>query len=220
MRKNKGEKLNLLSEEEIKIVLERFKSQNPNPKCKLKWKNPFTLLVAVVLSAQSTDKSVNENTKTLFEVADTPEKMVTLGREKLIEYIKPIGLSNAKSKNIISLSQKLITDFQSQVPHDREKLMQLSGVGRKTANVVLNVVWNEPTMPVDTHLLRICPKIGLAEGDTPETVEQSLLKRIPQEYLINAHHWLILHGRYICTARNPKCKDCSISDICKKNEKD
>ena len=209
---------NLLSIEEIEEVMRRFEKANPNPKCELDWKNPYTLLVSVVLSAQATDKSVNENTKELFKIADTPEKMLALGRERLIEFIRPIGLSNNKSKNIIALSEKLVSDFGGEVPRDREKLMGLPGVGRKTANVVLNVVWNEPTMPVDTHLLRICPKIGLAEGDTPEKVERSLLARIPERFMLHAHHWLILHGRYVCTARKPKCAECPISDICKKNE--
>lgn len=209
---------NLLSIEEIEEVMNRFEKANPNPKCELDWKNPYTLLVSVVLSAQATDKSVNENTKELFKIADTPEKMLALGRERLIEFIRPIGLSNNKSKNIIALSEKLVSDFGGEVPRDREKLMSLPGVGRKTANVVLNVVWNEPTMPVDTHLLRICPKIGLAEGDTPEKVERSLLARIPERFMLHAHHWLILHGRYVCTARKPKCGECPISDICKKNE--
>ncbi len=210
--------LNLLLIEEIEEVMNRFEKANPNPKCELDWKNPYTLLVSVVLSAQATDKSVNENTKELFKIADTPEKMLALGRERLIEFIRPIGLSNNKSKNIIALSEKLVSDFGGEVPRDREKLMSLPGVGRKTANVVLNVVWNEPTMPVDTHLLRICPKIGLAEGDTPEKVERSLLARIPERFMLHAHHWLILHGRYVCTARKPKCAECPISDICKKNE--
>ena len=210
--------LNLLSIEEIEEVMNRFEKANPNPKCELDWKNPYTLLVSVVLSAQATDKSVNENTKELFKIADTPEKMLALGRERLIEFIRPIGLSNNKSKNIIALSEKLVSDFGGEVPRDREKLMSLPGVGRKTANVVLNVVWNEPTMPVDTHLLRICPKIGLAEGDTPEKVERSLLARIPERFMLHAHHWLILHGRYVCTARKPKCDECLIGDVCKKNE--
>ena len=210
--------LNLLSIEEIEEVMNRFEKANPNPKCELDWKNPYTLLVSVVLSAQATDKSVNENTKELFKIADTPEKMLALGRERLIEFIRPIGLSNNKSKNIIALSEKLVSDFGGEVPRDREKLMSLPGVGRKTANVVLNVVWNEPTMPVDTHLLRICPKIGLAEGDTPEKVERSLLSRIPERFMLHAHHWLILHGRYVCTARKPKCAECLVGDVCKKNE--
>ena len=176
--------------------------------------NPYTLLVAVVLSAQATDKSVNLATKELFKVADTPQKMLALGEAALIPYIKSIGLYKNKAANIIKLSQQLIDDFGSEVPDTREELMTLRGVGRKTANVVLNVIFHKPTMPVDTHLLRICPKIGLAEGSTPEQVEESLLERIPPEYLEHAHHWLLLHGRYVCTARNPRCNECIIADIC------
>ena len=194
--------------------MERFKKQNPNPKSELEFKNPYTLLVSVVLSAQATDKSVNLYTKPLYEIADTPFKMLELGQEKLVEFIKPIGLWKNKSKNIIALSQKLIDDFGGKVPETREELMTLPGVGRKTANVVLNIVFGKHTMPVDTHLLRVCPKIGLAEGATPEQVEQSLLKNIPDEYLESAHHWILLHGRYVCTARNPKCSECLISDLC------
>lgn len=207
----------LLSESEIKTVFERFKAQNPEPKPELNYYSPYTLLVAVVLSAQTTDKSVNKVTEPLFKIADTPEKMCALGQSKIAEYIKPIGLSNAKSKNVFGLSKKLISDFNGIVPDSRESLISLPGVGRKTANVVLNVVFGKPTMPVDTHLLRICPKIGLAEGNTPELVEKSLLERIPNEYMVHAHHWLILHGRYVCTAKNPKCKECIINDICKHN---
>ena len=204
----------ILSKQQIVEILERFKVQNPNPKSELDFKNPFTLLVSVVLSAQATDKSVNFYTKPLYEVADTPQKILALGQEKLIEFIKPIGLWKNKSKNIIALSKKLIEDFGGIVPDSRKKLMSLPGVGRKTANVVLNVVFGQNTMPVDTHLLRICPKIGLAEGSTPEQVENSLLKNIPAEYLQHAHHWLLLHGRYVCTARNPKCNECLIRDLC------
>jgi endonuclease-3 len=170
--------------------------------------------VAVVLSAQATDKSVNLATKELFKVADSPQKMLALGQEGLIPYIKSIGLYKNKAAHIIALSKKLIEDFDSQVPDDREKLMTLPGVGRKTANVVLNVIFHRPTMPVDTHLLRICPKIGLAEGTSPGQVEESLLERIPEQYLLHAHHWLLLHGRYVCTARNPRCNECIINDIC------
>lgn len=204
----------ILSKQQIVEIMERFKVQNPNPKSELDFKNPFTLLVSVVLSAQATDKSVNFYTKPLYEVADTPQKILALGQEKLIEFIKPIGLWKNKSKNIIALSKKLIEDFGGIVPDSREKLMSLPGVGRKTANVVLNVVFGQNTMPVDTHLLRICPKIGVAEGSTPEQVENSLLKNIPAEYLQHAHHWLLLHGRYVCTARNPKCNECLIRDLC------
>jgi len=204
----------LLSEQEIIEVMERFKKRNPEPKSELEWKNPFTLLVAVVLSAQATDKSVNLATKELFELYDTPEKMLSLGEEGLVPYIKSIGLYRSKSKHIIALCGKLLSDFGGEIPHSREELMTLPGVGRKTANVVLNVVWNEPTMPVDTHLLRICPKMGLAEGSTPAEVEESLLLRIPAEYLNHAHHWLILHGRYVCTARKPHCAECFLNDLC------
>ena len=208
----------LLSREQIIEVFTRFKAQNPNPKSELEYSTPFTLLVAVVLSAQATDKSVNIATRELYKVADTAQKILALGEEGLIPYIKSIGLYKSKAKHIIALCEKLISDFDGQVPHDREKLMSLSGVGRKTANVVLNVVWGEHTMPVDTHLLRICPKIGLAEGSTPEAVEKSLMERIPDEFMEHAHHWLILHGRYVCTARNPKCENCLINDLCKHNE--
>ncbi len=207
----------LLSGTEIEQVFDRFAQLNPSPKSELEYSSPFTLLVAVVLSAQATDKSVNIATRKLYQVADTPQKILALGEEGLIEYIKSIGLYRSKARHVIELCRKLISDFNGEVPRSREQLMSLSGVGRKTANVVLNVVWGEHTMPVDTHLLRICPKIGLAEGDTPEKVEQSLLKRIPDKYMEHAHHWLILHGRYVCTARNPKCGECVISDLCKRN---
>jgi endonuclease-3 len=211
--------MNLLTPLEIEECLSRWKKQNPDPKPELSFTNAFTLLVAVVLSAQATDKSVNLATKDLFKIADSPEKMLELGQEKLIEYIKPVGLYKNKSKNIIELCKKLISDFDSKVPDSREELMTLPGVGRKTANVVLNVYFGKPTMPVDTHLLRVCPKTGLAEGKTPEEIEESLLKRIPQKYLKNAHHWILLHGRYVCTAKNPKCTECIIKDLCRHNEK-
>ena len=202
----------------MKIVFSRWQAQNPSPASELDYVNPFTLLVAVVLSAQATDKSVNLATKDLFAVADTPEKMLALGEEKLISYIKTIGLYKNKAKHVLGLSAKLISDFEGKIPDNREDLMKLPGVGRKTANVVLNVIFHQPTMPVDTHLLRICPKIGLAQGKTPEQIEKSLLERIPVEFMQNAHHWILLHGRYVCTARNPHCQDCLICDICKKNE--
>lgn len=210
--------MQLLSPAEIITVMERFKARNPEPASELDWSSPFTLLVAVVLSAQATDKSVNGATPALFAVADTPQKMLALGEEGLIPYIKSIGLYKSKARHIMGLCEKLLSDFAGEVPHDRDALMTLPGVGRKTANVVLNVVWGEHTMPVDTHLLRVSPKIGLAEGSTPEQVEQSLLARIPGEYLNHAHHWILLHGRYVCTARAPKCAECFLSDICKKNE--
>ncbi|MCR4900290.1 MAG: endonuclease III [Treponema sp.] len=206
--------MRLLNKDQIIELMERFKKENPNPKSELDYKNPFTLLVAVVLSAQATDKSVNLATKELFKVADTPQKMLSLGVDGLIPYIKSIGLYRNKAAHIIELSKQLIQNFGSEVPDTKEKLMTLAGVGGKTANVVLNVIFHKPVMPVDTHLLRICPKIGLAEGTTPEQVEKSLLERIPEKYLMDAHHWLLLHGRYVCTARNPKCNECIISDIC------
>lgn len=210
--------MNLLSQSEMSEVFSRWKKQNPKPASELDYVNPFTLLVAVVLSAQATDKSVNKATEPLFKIADTPQKMLALGEEKLISYIRTIGLYKNKAKHVIALSQKLISDFGGQVPDNREALMTLPGVGRKTANVVLNVIFKQPTMPVDTHLFRIAPKIGLAQGTTPEQVEQSLLSRIPSEFLHDAHHWILLHGRYVCTARNPKCAECIINDLCKHNE--
>lgn len=197
--------------------MERFQQQNPAPTSELEYTSPYTLLVAVVLSAQATDKSVNLATRELFKVADTPQKMLDLGLEGLTGYIKSIGLYKSKAAHVIGLSKKLLEEFNGQVPDNREQLMTLPGVGRKTANVVLNVIFHQPTMPVDTHLLRISPKIGLAQGTTPEQIEKSLLERIPENYLYNAHHWILLHGRYVCTARNPKCEECIINDICLKN---
>lgn len=210
--------MELLNNEEVTEIFRRWKAANPAPVSELDYVNPFTLLVAVVLSAQATDKGVNKATGPLFKVADTPQKMLALGEEGLISYIKTIGLYKNKAKHVMGLSQKLIDDFGGEVPGNREALMTLPGVGRKTANVVLNVIFHEPTMPVDTHLLRVAPKIGLAEGSTPETVEKSLLERIPPEFLHDAHHWILLHGRYVCTARNPKCQECLINDICKHNK--
>lgn len=209
--------MQLLTNEEMQLAFSRFQSQNPNPKSELDYVNPFTLLVAVVLSAQTTDKGVNKATKDLFKIADSPQKMLELGEENLITYIKSIGLYKNKAKNIINLSKKLISDYDSQVPDNMEDLMTLAGVGRKTANVILNVIFNKATMPVDTHLLRVCPRVGFAQGNTPESVEKSLLERIPFEYMHDAHHWLLLHGRYVCMAKNQKCQECIISDLCKHN---
>lgn len=209
--------MKLLTPDEVKKVFERLKKANPNPQAELIYKNAYTLLVSVVLSAQATDKSVNKATEPLYKIADSPKKMLALGQEKLMDYIKSIGLYRTKAAHVIALSQKLLDDFGGQVPDTREELESLPGVGRKTANVVLNVIFKKPTMPVDTHLLRICPKIGLAEGTTPLEVEQSLVERIPQKYMEHAHHWLILHGRYVCMARSPKCGECIIKDLCKKN---
>ena len=214
---NKTDDLKVLSKDKVILLFERFKKKNPKPTTELIAPNNYTLLVSVVLSAQATDKSVNKATESLYKKVDTPEKMLELGEEGLIEYIKSIGLYRAKAKNVIALSKLLVENFASSLPRTREDLMSLPGVGRKTANVILNVVYGEKTMPVDTHLLRISPRIGLSFGTNPETIEQDLLKIIPDEYMEHAHHWLILHGRYICTARNPKCKECPINDICQQN---
>ena len=214
---NKTDDLKVLSKDKVILLFERFKEKNPKPTTELIAPNNYTLLVSVVLSAQATDKSVNKATESLYKKVDTPEKMLELGEEGLIEYIKSIGLYRAKAKNVIALSKLLVENFNSSLPRTREDLMSLPGVGRKTANVILNVVYGEKTMPVDTHLLRISPRIGLSFGTNPETIEKDLLKIIPDEYMEHAHHWLILHGRYICTARNPKCEDCPINDICQQN---
>ena len=217
MPSNNFDDSSVLSREQVISLFERFKSENPVPKTELIATNNYTLLVSVVLSAQATDKSVNKATESLYQKVDTPEKMLELGDEGLIGYIKSIGLYKNKAKNVIALSKILIEKFNSEIPKTREDLMSLPGVGRKTANVILNVVYGEKTMPVDTHLLRISPRIGLSFGTTPESIEMDLLKIIPDEYMQHAHHWLILHGRYVCTARNPKCSECLISDICQHN---
>ena len=217
MPSNNFDDSSVLLREQVISVFERFKSENPAPTTELIATNNYTLLVSVVLSAQATDKSVNKATESLYQKVDTPQKMLELGEEGLIEYIKSIGLYRAKAKNVIALSKILIEKFNSEIPKTREDLMSLPGVGRKTANVILNVVYGEKTMPVDTHLLRISPRIGLSFGTTPESVEKDLLKIIPDEYMQHAHHWLILHGRYVCTARNPKCSECLIKDICQQN---
>lgn len=217
MPSNNFDDSSVLSREQVISVFERFKSENPAPTTELIATNNYTLLVSVVLSAQATDKSVNKATESLYKIVDTPQKMLELGEEGLIGYIKSIGLYKNKAKNVIALSKILIEKFNSEIPKTREDLMSLPGVGRKTANVILNVVYGEKTMPVDTHLLRISPRIGLSFGTTPESIEKDLLKIIPDEYMQHAHHWLILHGRYVCTARNPKCSECLIKDICQQN---
>ena len=209
--------MKMLKAVEIRQVFDAFKALTPNPQTELIAPNEYTLLVAVILSAQATDKSVNKATESLFKVADTPEKMLALGVEKLEGYIKSIGLYHAKARHVIEMSRQLIENYGSAVPDTREKLESLSGVGRKTANVILNVVYKQKTMPVDTHILRIGPRIGLAAGKTPEKVEEELVACIPDEYMEHAHHWLILHGRYVCTAKSPKCAECCIRDVCAKN---
>jgi endonuclease III len=191
--------------------------KNPHPKTELNFINHYTLLVAVVLSAQSTDVGVNKATAKLFEVADTPEKMLKLGEKNLKKYINTIGLYNGKATNIIKLSQDLIDKFNSKVPEDFEALRSLAGVGQKTANVVLNCAFGHPTIAVDTHVFRLANRIGFVSETTPEKTEISLLKNIPKKWQNHAHHWMILHGRYVCKARKPECKKCEISKFCQKN---
>jgi endonuclease-3 len=200
---------------QIEEMFRRFQAAEPEPKGELKSVNTFTLLVAVVLSAQATDEGVNRATGALFAAADTPEKMLALGEESLRDYIKTIGLFRTKAKNVIGLSRALVERHGSQVPHDRAALEALPGVGRKTANVMLNAAFGEPTIAVDTHLFRLGNRTGLALGKTPTEVEQQLLKRVPAKYMRHAHHWLILHGRYVCKARKPECWRCLIADLCK-----
>jgi endonuclease III len=207
------------SSDEIEEIFRRFSVQRPEPKGELDHINPFTLLVAVVLSAQATDVGVNRATGPLFKVADTPRKMLALGEERLGEYIRTIGLWRNKAKNVIALCKALIEEHGGEVPQTRDALTKLPGVGRKTANVVLNVAFGQPTMAVDTHIFRIGNRLNLAPGKTPEAVEETLVRVIPEPYLRHAHHWLILHGRYVCKARKPDCPACVIADICKAAEK-
>jgi endonuclease-3 len=203
----------------VEAIFARFAAANPEPKGELEYINPFTLLVAVVLSAQATDAGVNKATRGLFKVADTPRRMAALGEEALQERIKTIGLYRNKAKNVIALSRILSAKYGGEVPRDREALEALPGVGRKTANVVLNVAFGEPTLAVDTHVFRVAHRLGLAAGKTPNEVEQGLMQVIPQKYLRHAHHWLILHGRYVCQARSPKCEACIVSDLCASPDK-
>jgi endonuclease-3 len=209
----------LYSQAEIAEIFRRFEVQRPEPRGELEHVNAFTLLVAVVLSAQATDAGVNKATRALFAAADTPDKMLALGEEKVGDFIRTIGLWRNKAKNVVALSQALISDFGGEVPSTRDELVTLPGVGRKTANVVLNMSFGQPTMAVDTHIFRIGNRIGLAPGKTPEQVEETLVRVIPVQYMRHAHHWLILHGRYVCKARKPDCPACVIADICKSPEK-
>ena len=204
---------------EVHEAFSRFRKANPEPKGELEHLNPYTLLVAVVLSAQATDAGVNKATRALFAVADTPEKMLELGEEKVREYIKTIGLYRNKAKNVIALSEKLIAEFGGEVPRTRAEIETLPGAGRKTANVVLNMAYGEHTMAVDTHVFRVGNRTGLAPGNTPLEVELGLEKVIPSEFMLHAHHWLILHGRYTCLARKPRCEVCLINDLCRWPEK-
>ena len=204
---------------ELEEMFRRFSVQRPEPKGELEHSNPFTLVVAVALSAQATDVGVNKATRGLFKVADTPEKMLALGEEGVTAYIKTIGLYRNKAKNVIALSRMLIERFGGEVPQTRDELVMLPGVGRKTANVVLSMAFGQATMAVDTHIFRIANRILLAPGKTPDEVEENLLRTIPKHYLYHAHHWLILHGRYTCKARRPECEHCIIADLCRSPEK-
>jgi endonuclease-3 len=207
------------TKKEAETFFARLKAEIPEPKTELESLNPYTLLVAVVLSAQATDRSVNKATEPLFKLVDTPQKMVALGEKKLSEYIRTIGLYRTKAKNVVALSKLLIENHAGLVPRDREALQELPGVGRKTANVVLNVAFGEPTMAVDTHIFRVSNRTGLAPGKTPYEVEMGLEKIVPAQYRLHAHHWLILHGRYTCVARKPKCPLCAVRDLCRYKDK-
>lgn len=203
----------------LKEIFRRFHAAEPEPEGELEHVNAFTLLVAVALSAQATDTGVNKATRTLFKLADTPEKMLKLGEEKLIEHIKTIGLFRNKAKNVIKLSRILVEEYGGEVPSSRAALQTLPGVGRKTANVVLNVGWGYPAQAVDTHVFRVGNRTGIAAGKDPLAVERAIEDNTPAEYQRHAHHWLILHGRYICTARKPRCRDCLIRDLCPYEDK-
>ncbi len=203
-----------MNQKKRSAIFQRFQTYNPHPTTELIYSSPFELLVAVILSAQATDKSVNNATKTLFRKANSPQKMVALGLYGLKKYIKTIGLYNTKAKNILKMCKILLAQYQGQIPNNREALESLPGVGRKTANVILNTIFHQPTVAVDTHIFRVCNRTGLAIGKTPLAVEKKLLKVVPKVYLKNAHHWLVLHGRYTCLARKPKCPTCIIQDLC------
>ena len=208
-----------MTPEQIKDFFTRLQNKNPEPKGELEYINTYTLLVAVVLSAQSTDVGVNKATRSLFKKIKTPQDMLKLGEEGLKEYIKTIGLYNTKAKNIIKLSESLVANYNGKVPDKCEELVKLAGVGRKTANVVLNIAFGQAVIAVDTHLFRVSNRTGLANAETPDAVEKALLKTIPPEFLHHAHHWLILHGRYICKSRKPLCSECIVSDLCAFGEK-
>jgi endonuclease-3 len=204
---------------DIATAFRRFKQVSPSPKTELHYSNPFTLLVSVVLSAQATDAGVNKATPALFARAGTPEKMAALGEAKIRDLIKTIGLYRTKAKNVARLSEMLVAEHGGQVPRTREALEALPGVGRKTANVVMNVAFGEPTIAVDTHIFRVANRTGMAQGDDVREIEDGLERAIPKPYLGHAHHWLILHGRYVCVARKPRCPECLIADLCRYPDK-
>jgi len=208
-----------VNKEKRTTIFQRLQSENPTPRSELNYSTPFELLIAVILSAQATDKGVNKATAKLFPVANTPEAISLLGEEKLKSYIKTIGLFNSKAKNIIQTCEMLKTQFNSQVPENRDALESLPGVGRKTANVMLNTAFGQPTMAVDTHVFRVANRTRIAPGKTVLEVEKRLLRLVPAEFLMDAHHWLILHGRYICIARKPRCSACVIEDLCEYSKK-
>ena len=199
---------------EIEELYRRLAAANPDPKSELHYDSPYTLLVAVVLSAQATDSGVNKASGPLFKAADRPEKMLALGEERLKDYIKTIGLYNNKARNVLGLSRILLNEHGGRVPRDRDALEALPGVGRKTANVVLNVAFGEPTIAVDTHIFRLCNRTGLAPGKTPLEVEEGLLRKTRAKWKLNPHHWLILHGRHVCKARKPLCETCVVAGLC------
>lgn len=204
-----------MNQKEFEAVFSHWSSHNPNPKTELNYKSNFELLVAVVLSAQATDKGVNKVTEHLFAIANTPEKIVKMGHEALEDAIKTIGLFRSKAKNVFQLSQILVSQHNGQVPDSFEALINLPGVGRKTADVVLNVLFDKPTIAVDTHIFRVANRMGMVRGKTPDDVADKLPGVIPSVYLKNAHHWMILHGRYICQARKPQCNNCQVREYCK-----
>lgn len=214
---------NIMKKDDVYEFFRRLRENDPAPTSDLEWTNPYTLLVAVTLSAQATDVGVNKATKELFKIADTPQKMLDLGIDGLKDHIKTIGLYNNKAKNVIAMAEILVNDYNGEIPQTREELVALPGVGRKTANVVLNVAFGHKTMAVDTHIFRVANRLGMGlkmgTGKTPEAVEKALLKVVPDEFMRHAHHWLILHGRYTCKARTPLCEQCIVADLCKSKDK-
>lgn len=208
----------MLKQADIKTLFTRLQAANPEPTTELIYNSPFELLIAVILSAQATDASVNKATQTLYPIANTPQAILDLGKAALIDHIKHIGLYQSKAKHVLGTCQQLLRDHQGQVPDNRIALEALPGVGRKTANVVLNTVFGQPTMAVDTHIFRVSRRLGLADGKTVRAVEDQLLDRIPSNFVQHAHHWLILHGRYTCTAKKPNCSDCLLHDLCPASE--